>query len=108
MRGQWLRRSRVARPGGRRFRRNNFNLKYGGPLLAGDVEAVALRVVGDAVEDGLGVDFFIFGEQAGEIDPGDDVAVVGRDARDTVGVPDVGVNFAGGGFGVGEGFLVGG
>jgi hypothetical protein len=35
---------------------NNFNLKYRGPLFSSDEQAVALRIIGDAVEDRFGVD----------------------------------------------------
>ena len=74
--------------------RDEFDLEDGGPLFAGDEEAVVLGVVGDAVEDGFGVELEHGGEEAGEVDPGDDVAVAGSDAGDAVGVPDVGVDFA--------------
>ncbi len=63
-------------------------------MFAGDEETVALGVVGDAVEDGLGVDLLVGRQEAGAVDPVDDVAVVGIDAGDAVGVPDVGVDDA--------------
>ena len=74
--------------------RDELDLEDGGPLLAGDEEAVVLGVVGDAVENGFGAEVDDVGEEAGEVDPGDDVAVAGRDAGDAVGVPDVGVDLA--------------
>ena len=63
-------------------------------MFAGDEEAVALGVVGYAIEDGLGVYFLVGGEEAGAVDPVDDLAVFGVDAGDAVGVPDVGVDDA--------------
>ena len=72
--------------------RDEFDLEDGGPFFAGDEEEVVLGVVGDAVEDGFVVEVEHGGEEAGEVDPGDDVAVAGRDAGDAVGVPDVGVD----------------
>jgi len=53
-----------------------------------------LGVVGDAVEDGFFVDHLIGGQQSAEVDPGDNVAVAGRDAGDAVVVPDVRINLA--------------
>ncbi len=73
---------------------DGFDLEDGGPLFAGDEDAIVFGVKGDAVEDGLGVDALRVGEESGEVDPGDDVAVAGRDAGDAVGVPDVGVDLA--------------
>src|ERR1700677_4729078 len=69
--------------------RNNFYLKDLGPLLPGDEEAVTLGVVSDPVEHGFRVDPLIAGQQAGEIDPGNHVSVLGIDARDQVCVPDI-------------------
>jgi len=55
---------------------------------------VALSVVGDAVEDGFGVNLPVGRQEAGAVDPVDDVAVVEINAGDAVGVPDVGVDDA--------------
>jgi hypothetical protein len=74
----------------------DFDLEDEGPLFAGDEEAVVFGVVGDAVEDGFGVGLLVVGEEVGEVDPGDDVAVLGGDAGNAVGVPDVGVDLAAG------------
>jgi hypothetical protein len=51
------------------YRRNDFYLEHLGPLLAGDKEAVALDVVGDAVQDGFGVDALAGGQDTAEVDP---------------------------------------
>jgi len=63
-------------------------------LFAGDEETVALSVVSDAIEHGFSVNLLVGGQEAGAVDPVEDVAVVGIDADDAVGVPDVGVDDA--------------
>ena len=45
-----------------------------GPEFAGDEEAVVRGVVGDAVEHGFGVERSALGQQAGEVDPAEDLA----------------------------------
>src|SRR5712664_4947958 len=62
------------------------------PILAGDEEAIAVRVVGDAVQH-IGLPFHdIRGcEQAGQVDRADDVAVMRIAADYPIGLPDVGI-----------------
>ncbi len=74
--------------------RHDLDLEEGRPLLAGDEEAVMLGVVGDAVEDGFGGEALSVRKKAGAVDPGENAAVDGGDAGDTVGVPDIGVDEA--------------
>src|SRR5215212_7277780 len=61
------------------------------PPLAGDEQAVALRIVGDAVQHVSAWGLAAI-EQAGQIDPAGDLAGPGRDAGDSFGLPDVGVD----------------
>ena len=79
---------------GLRGLRDDFDLEDRWPLLAGDEEAVVLGVVGYAVEDRFGGEALLGGEEAGAVDPGEDVAVGGGDFDDAVGVPDVRVDDA--------------
>src|ERR1700722_3108352 len=62
-------------------------------MLAGDEEAFAFRVVGDAVED-VGSRAIFGWQNSGEINDADDLAVGGIDADDKLGGPDVGEDFA--------------
>ena len=74
--------------------RDDFDFEELGPELAGDEEAVVRGVVSDAVEHGFRIGDFAGLQQAGEIDPAEDLAGCRRDARDAVGVPDVCVDLA--------------
>ena len=51
-------------------------------------------VVGNAVKHGFVVGVFTRRQQAGEVDPAEDFAGRGCDARDAIGMPDVGVDLA--------------
>src|SRR6187431_1002924 len=66
----------------------DLDLEDARPQLAGDEEAIAFGVVGDAVEH---VDACLFAriEQAVQIDPGSDPAGRGGDDRDALALPDV-------------------
>jgi len=55
---------------------HNLDLEDSRPLLAGHKQPVMLGVVGDSVQDGLGIDLLIVGQDAGQVDPGDDVPVL--------------------------------
>src|SRR5271165_3085594 len=57
--------------------RDNFNFKNRRPLLAGDEQAVSLRVVSDPVQHRFRIDLLIVGQQTGEIDPCNHVSVTG-------------------------------
>ena len=59
------------------------------PQLAGDEQAIAGGVVGDPVQH-VGAGALGRRQQAGQIDPAGDAAVLRRDARDPLGLPDVG------------------
>ena len=76
------------------MRLTQFDLEELGPSLAGHEQAVALGVVGDAVED-VGLVVAIGGcQQAAGVDPADHFAGSGVDAGDAIGLVDVGVDFA--------------
>jgi hypothetical protein len=75
-------------------RRNHLDLKKLGPKFAGDEEPVVRRVVGDAVQYRFLVGDLAGPKQAGEIDPAQHAARLGRDAHDAVGVPHIGVDLA--------------
>ena len=64
-----------------------------GPAFAGDEEAVAGGVVGDAVED-IGAVAFPRREEAGEVDDAGDLAGLGIDADDVIRAPNVREDFA--------------
>src|SRR4030095_12563645 len=64
-----------------------------GPVLASDEEAVALGVVGDAVHH-IGPDALGGRQNTGQIDAANHFPGLRIEARDPVGLPDVGENFA--------------
>lgn len=51
-------------------------------------------VKGDAVEHRFVVEFLAGREKAGAIDPTQDLSIGRRDACDSIGVPDIGIDFA--------------
>src|SRR5579863_6568451 len=81
-------------PDGNRAARfgNHLDLEQLRPQLAGDEQAAAGRVPRDSVENGFRAGVFARRKQALEIDPAQDPAGAGRNTRDPVGVPDVGVH----------------
>lgn len=79
---------------GRRLTWDHRDFKDCWLLLAGDEEAAVLGVVRYAIEDGLGGEALRVGEESAEVNPGDNMAVGGRNFGDTVGVPDVAVDEA--------------
>src|ERR1041385_6381622 len=75
--------------------RDDVDLEELGPVFTGDENAVVGRIVGDTVEHvDLGLTAVGIGEEAGAIDPSFDFSGGGVDARDAVGLPDVGEDFA--------------
>jgi hypothetical protein len=63
-------------------------------MLAGYEEPVLLGVIGDAVEDIFYIRQRDFARESAQINPAGNPPRGGRDARNPVGLPDIGVDFA--------------
>src|SRR5258708_6656015 len=62
------------------------------PELAGHEQAIAGGVVGNTIQDRVRRRAFGLREQSGEIDPPGHAAVLRRNPRDAIGLPDIGVD----------------
>jgi len=73
---------------------DDLNLEEFWPQLARDEQAVVLGIPCDAIQDGFRAGALGVGEQAGQVDEAENLSGGGRDPRNAVRVPDVGVNLA--------------
>src|ERR1700739_1521021 len=74
--------------------RGDFDFEQLWPELSSDEQVIARGGVGDAVEHGAAFVQFAFVDDGAEVDESENFSRVRRDARDVVGLPDVGVDFA--------------